>query len=162
MGPTSKEKERFFAKVGPPVIVQSGYTCRLWQAGKDRDGYGMFWIDGKTKRANRVALMIEKGDDFNPDLQVNHHCPNQPDCVNPECLYQGTQRQNVLDAIWDGTHVDNRGSKNRQSKLTEDDIPVIRQRYADGETQQSIANDYAVGRRTIGRIIKGDTWKHTA
>lgn len=156
---TDKDKERFFAKVGPLVPGPKGFMCQLWQASKFKHGgHGAFGINGTMHRASRVALAIELGDDFDHDLQVNHHCPNQPDCVNPACLYPGTQQDNMRDKIRDGNIT--YGAKNGRAKLTETDIPVIRRRYADGESQRAIAKDYGVSQMTISYIVNRKTWKH--
>jgi len=72
-------------------------------------------------------------------------------------LSYGTQRQNMLDKERDGTL--QKGSSNGAAKLTEGDIPVIRQR-AQGETYQAIANDYGCSRSAIAFAVKGKTWAH--
>lgn len=154
--------DRFNSKVGPPIIVPSGFTCRLWQAGKYKDGYGKFWLNGKNERAAKVALMIDLGDNFNhdPSLQANHLCPKQRDCVNPKCLYQGTHPQNMQDSIRDGTFASKIGERNNNSKLTDNDIREIRRRADEGESHSSIAEDFPVSRRQISRIVKGTRWAH--
>lgn len=45
-------------------------------------------------------------------------------------------------------------------KLRAVDIPVIRDRLAQGETSYRIAKDYPVSPATILRIGAGDYWKH--
>ena len=52
------------------------------------------------------------------------------------------------------------GSKHGMAKLTEQDIPVIRQRLAAGEPQRVIALDYGVHQVTISRIKTGKDWSH--
>ena len=47
----------------------------------------------------------------------------------------------------------------RKTKLTEDDIPVIKQRYLAGENTRELAEDYKVSRATILSVINGRTWK---
>ena len=158
---TEKDKARFFAKVGPPVIVPSGRTCRLWQASKhSRTGHGLFRLNGRVTKASRVAKFLEKGDDFNHDEWVLHKCPNRPDCVNPACLYQGDAEDNARDRARDGNEPDRRGSKHPNSKLTETKVLDILERLDAGETQTSIADDYGVGKSTISRIARGVAWEH--
>ena len=55
-----------------------------------------------------------------------------------------------------------RGSQHGLSKLTEDDIPKIRARLANGEVQRVIALDYGVHQVTISRIKTGKDWSHIA
>lgn len=52
------------------------------------------------------------------------------------------------------------GSAHGLSKLTEEDIPVIRRRLKNGETQRVIALDYGVHQVTISRIKTGKDWSH--
>ena len=53
-----------------------------------------------------------------------------------------------------------RGSKHGLAKLTEKDIPVIRQWLKNGEVQRIIALDYGVHQVTISRIKTGKDWSH--
>lgn len=52
------------------------------------------------------------------------------------------------------------GSVHYRAKLTEHDVPAIRQRLAAGESQYSIARDYGVNRGAIAKIKYGQNWKH--
>ncbi len=53
-----------------------------------------------------------------------------------------------------------KGSKNGRAKLTESDIPKIMILYAEGKTQQQIADIYNVTRGSIKEITSGSGWKH--
>lgn len=53
-----------------------------------------------------------------------------------------------------------RGEQNCKAKLKDADIPAIRRRIANGETQARIAADYGVGEEAIGFIHRGKSWKH--
>lgn len=56
---------------------------------------------------------------------------------------------------------DNLGFRNGAhwlAKLTKDDIPIIRQRLANGERQRVIAADYGVHQVTISRVKLGKDW----
>ena len=72
-------------------------------------------------------------------------------------LSYGTHKQNMLDKERDGTAPV--GSFNAAAKLTEGDIPVIRQR-AQRETHQAIAADYGCSRSAISLAVRGETWTH--
>jgi len=52
------------------------------------------------------------------------------------------------------------GSATSKAKLTEADIPVIRQRLALGDAQAAIARGYGVDPKTIRCIKTGQTWGH--
>jgi len=94
--------------------------CLLWQGCKDKDGYGLTSIRGKKLPAHRAVMS------FLSDVSgqyVLHKCANR-DCVNPEHLYLGDQKQNVQDQIDAGTFV--YGSKNGRAKLTEEQVIELR------------------------------------
>lgn len=52
------------------------------------------------------------------------------------------------------------GDNHYGSKISSVDVPVIRQRLANGERPSVICKDYGVIRRTIAFINVGATWKH--
>lgn len=45
-------------------------------------------------------------------------------------------------------------------KLSEADIPIIRERHAQGDTIREIAADLGVGHTAIWRVLRGITWTH--
>lgn len=53
-----------------------------------------------------------------------------------------------------------RGEKASAAKLTAADVVTIRQRHADGETQQALAKEYGVVRNNISNIVNRRSWKH--
>lgn len=68
--------------------------CWNWVGAKDKDGYGIFSIEGKGKRAHRVSYEHWNGTLSN-SLTIDHLCRNTS-CVNPEHLQQVTIRINLL------------------------------------------------------------------
>lgn len=95
--------------------------CLRWLGCKDKDGYGISSIKGVKMPAHRAVMSFVK--DVSGQY-VLHKCTNR-DCVNPEHLYVGDQKQNVQDQIDAGTFV--YGSKNGMSKLTEELVKQIRE-----------------------------------
>ena len=80
-------------------------SCLIWQAAKNRQGYGCFNVprpNGKQKfvLAHRMASRLAFGP-FDPDLDVCHHC-DTPACVEPSHLFLGTQQDNASDAVSKG------------------------------------------------------------
>lgn len=52
------------------------------------------------------------------------------------------------------------GEKGSATKLSDENVKIIKRKLADGETLRSIANQYGVAHRTILRIKQNNTWKH--
>lgn len=88
-------KERFLNKI---IISKNG--CWEWIARKNKGGYGTFQLNKKPILAHRFSYLIFKGEFFN-GLLVCHKCDN-PKCVNPEHLWLGTQKENMLDCYKKG------------------------------------------------------------
>ena len=75
------------------VASQGG--CMVWTAYKDKDGYGLATVNNKRVRAHRVSYEMNYGPI--PDgYYVLHKCDN-PSCIDPEHLFTGTQKDNILD-----------------------------------------------------------------
>jgi hypothetical protein len=146
--PIAYFQERFWAKVNKTD------DCWLWIAVKNNYGYGRFTMGGKKFLAHRLSLEMALGRELSSGLLACHSCRNR-DCVNPAHLREGTPSENNADRIRDGT--DDRGSKSKTSKLTEDQVLAIK---ADTRSQVVIANEYGVHQTTIGQIKLGRAWGH--
>ena len=82
---------RFWSKVD----AAPSDMCWEWLAGKTREGYGQFKVDGKQHPAHRVAFKLAYG--YLPaGLLVRHTCDN-PGCCNPNHLILGTNQDNMSD-----------------------------------------------------------------
>ena len=73
------------------VKVDKAGDCWLWTAGKVR-GYGSFTLDGKMRKAHRVAYEWANGP-ISAGLDLDHLC-HVPACVNPDHLRLATNAQN--------------------------------------------------------------------
>jgi hypothetical protein len=91
---------------------------------------------------------------------VVRHLDDNPENSYASNIAYGTQAENIADSIRNGTFP--RGRKNGRAKLTEGDIPVIRQRARAGESNRSLADSFGVDPAAIAHILKGKTWRHVA
>jgi hypothetical protein len=130
----------------------------LWQAGINQTTrYGDFGPkSGQKVNAHRMAYLLHHG--VLPEGVVRHTCHVQL-CVNPAHLIAGTKADNQKDMVEAGRSL--KGSKNSASKLKEEFIPMIRQRYfLQGQSLTNLAKEFGVTKQAIAAVVNGKTWKH--
>lgn len=149
------DEARFWSK----VTVGDRSECWEWRGARLASGYGEFSVNGKNHRAHRIAYQLSVGD-ISDGLHICHSCDN-PGCVNPAHLWEGTPADNIADRDAKGRNRAPRGSERPNSILTEDAVRDIRLRYATGRvTQKQLASEHGVDTTTVTRIISGQNWKH--
>jgi len=140
---TEEAIKRFWSKVD-----HSG-ECWLWTAGKYRDGYGSFWHH-KDYGAHRVSFFLATG--RTPGV-VMHTCDN-PLCVRPEHLVDGTHGANVQDKVLKGRQA--KGEGHGRTKLTAPQVLEIRARAKEGTT--ALAKEFKVSPKAVRLIIQRKNW----
>lgn len=78
-------------------------NCWIWQGKLSKDNYGYCKQYKRENWAHRVSHILFKKE-IEPGLIICHKCDNPP-CVNPDHLFEGTHKDNFDDMI----------SKNRES-----------------------------------------------
>lgn len=136
-------------------IVDGKRGCWNWQGLCNNKGYGILTRDRKSHKAHRLFYEIHVGP-IPTGMLVCHECDN-PTCVNPKHLFLGTIQDNNLDCKAKGRRPYQPGELAPSVKLTELAVFEIR---ASGESQRSLAKRFGVNRRTIQRILTGETWSH--
>ena len=146
----------------PAKTAENAQTgCLEWTGFKSRDGYGILQTSGKLIKAHRVADCNANGKNLEDitGLVVRHKCDNRK-CLNPDHLEIGTSADNTRDRHM--RNRDARGSKNGNSKLTEDQVLDIRSVYR-GHCRKNgaipLAKKYGVSPSLIGMIARNEIWK---
>lgn len=130
--------------------------CWLWTHGAFNDGYGSVWINGRDLRTNRAMWKAVHGS-IPKGMLVLHKC-DTPMCCNPDHLFLGTQKDNIVDMYRKGRGVDNRGEKHGMSKLTNSDVVQIKSMITEGRAHKEIAHHFGVTRSAIYLIATGQRW----
>jgi hypothetical protein len=151
--------EAFFKNVDKngPYQENLDSNCWDWTGGTDRKGYGRFRMDGFSA-SHRFSYWIHNEKQLPDDLLVCHKC-DRPSCVNPEHLFLGTHKDNLVDMAEKkrGCH----GEKSIEAKITEADVYEIRRLYEAGKfTQLELGEIYDLNQATISSIVNGRSWKH--
>jgi len=89
---SEKDLVRFWAKVD----IRNGNEYDEWGGSKDKDGYGIFWLNGKNYRAHRIAYILANGQI--PDGKFVLHCCDNPGCPKADHFFLGTTKDNMQDA----------------------------------------------------------------
>lgn len=170
----------------PPHRPELG-PCWVWQAGFFDDGYPAFHPTGKKAwrgkrlwRGNRFALVIKLGRDLGDGMHALHECDN-PSCVRPEHLFEGTELDNARDRDRKGRrrqgsaanaargdrngarrHPERvaRGERHGVAKLDEHTVVAIRAWYSSGSTLKETAAKFGIAFSHVHRIVKRLAWAH--
>lgn len=141
--------ERFWA-----MVDKSGEHW-LW-TGYLSNGYGSILVDGKAERVHRYSWTVHNGPI--PDgIDVLHKCDIR-NCVKPDCLFLGTDLDNIRDMIAKGRSVNVTGEKHGMAKLTESDVKELRRLYAANVGPTRIAKRFPISKSQIWNIVRGKSW----
>jgi hypothetical protein len=161
------------------IKIDEETGCWEWQGRRDKDGYGLlYWVNPQTgvrfQRAHRVSCELFAGP-LDSSLMVLHSCDN-PRCIYPLYLSQGTARENKIDCAKKGRvgtgynwrpEAILRGESRGQAKLTEGIVREIRRRKQERNCsiralERQLADEFGVCIGTVKKVMWGKTWKHVA
>ena len=126
--------------------------------GRDKRGRYRIRYGGKLEFLHRMVLEEELERRIHDGMQANHHCDN-PGCINPRHLYEGTQTENVADMDRRGRRRNPRGADHGIAKLDPEQVIEIRALRKAGLTQTRIAEVVGTSQSNVSRILTGRGWK---
>lgn len=137
--------------------------CRIWPRGlMKKEGYPIQSIEGKTQLPTRLILSRKLGRPIGEGMRACHSCDVRS-CFYEGHLFEGTQKENVNDAIRKRRMSQvNTGEQNPNSKFTEIQILEIRKYYEENPdiSQRALGSLFGVSQKNIRRILLRETWKH--
>lgn len=139
------------------VLVSDG--CCLWDGPKFSNGYGRFNYKGRSLLAHRVAFTLVEGP---PESEVVMHTCDVKLCVRTTHLRDGSQSENVQDAVDKGLFVPKglSGEAHGRAKLSRDDVLLIRKLYSEGVPPQEILSQFDTSEGTLYNVVARRTWTH--
>lgn len=145
-----RRETRFWGKVD-----RTG-ECWVWTGYKTPQGYGKFqYAHGKPMLAHRYAYYLGAGEW--PKNFACHKCDN-PWCVRPSHLFDGTHKENMEDCAKKGRTSRKptvRGEQVNTAKITSTDAVAI---YKSLEPTSVLAARYGVTREAVYLIKSGRNW----
>lgn len=139
-------------------IPEPNSGCWLWEGVISPNGYGQISKYGpptQTFYAHRLSWQAHHG--AIPDkMFVCHHCDVRS-YINPDHLFVGTARDNLVDMYNKGRGNPLRGEAHHAARFSEAAIESIR---ADPRGPSAISKDYGCDRQYIWRIKNNQIWKN--
>jgi hypothetical protein len=147
-----KEIDRFWSKVdkGDPSDPDA---CWVWTGSTFWDGYGSITVQKRTYMAHRFSYSLATGKELPSHVLILHSCDN-PACVNPRHLSEGTRSKNMQDMLARGRWRPGKSVK----KLDCERAAQMRRDHESGEGKKALARKYNVVPKTVRTVLKGETW----
>ncbi len=131
--------------------------CWMFHNASEKHPYGRYMLNLHEVSAHRASWEISHGAIPN-GMHVCHKC-DAPGCVNPEHLFLGTAKDNVMDMVRKGRAVGNRSKGELASHvvLNEDQVRKIR---ASTAKHVELARELNVSPGAIRSVRARRSWKH--
>lgn len=162
---SEKQELRYWSKVKiVPTIdpeAQCGTpenACWPWMASLNTYGYGQFGLDGERRavRAPRLSFFFSYGADPYP-CDICHLCDvvmgkASRACCNPNHMFLGSRRDNIADREAKGRTAF--GAALPQTRMFDEQVKVVLERRAKGESFAVIGKDYEMTPSGIFYAVK--------
>ena len=129
--------------------------CLEWTA--SGNPYGKSNILRHIVYAHRMAFVLARG--VVPEGEVMHKC-NNPKCINPEHLVEGSHAENMQYMHECGRHEAVRGEANKSAKLTIEQVREARALYRAGTSAGKIARRFGVSQVAAWKMVTNKSWRH--
>jgi len=134
-----------------------GEQCLTWPFTVGHDGRGRIAV-GEFRQAHRYMCFLLNGPAPSTIHEAAHSCGKGHEaCVHPKHLRWATPVENAADREIHGTQA--RGEKHHSSKLTRDQVDLIRDMRYSGLANGEIGALFGVHAETVGDIYRGITWQ---
>jgi hypothetical protein len=123
-------------------------------------GYGQ--LSGETVSSKKALISVHRFSyeifvgAIDRGMNVCHSCDIRA-CFNPKHLFQGTQRDNMIDCSKKGRANKPRGEHHRSAVLSESQVALIRSSH---DNPGALARRFGVRRQTIDAILSFKSWRH--
>ena len=145
-----KGSQRWEGKVLASRAAKNGYPMVILSRGAGR---------GAHSYVHQLVLLAFVGP-CPEGLEVCHNNGRRTD-NRLENLRYDTRSANAMDRHAHGTFNPRRGEDCPSAKLCERDVRWVRENVG-GMSQRAMARVLGVGHRTVGAVIRGESWKHIA
>lgn len=145
-------EEKFWSRV---ALTANPDKCWEWQGKTNKYGYSQVKYKGKYRYVYALAWFLVKG--AFSKLNLLHSCDN-PKCVNPNHLREGTHQDNMQDMV--NRNRQAKGEKIWTSKLTTTQVMEIKTLISNRIPLRQIAETFGVTWFCIYDIKREKNWKH--
>lgn len=143
---------RFWSRV---ALTADPERCWEWQGNTTGYGYGNLKVNGRQVDTHQAAWYFTYGE-FSKKW-ILHSCDN-PRCVNPRHLREGTPADNTKDMI--DRLRGYMGERHYKTDFSAADVLKLRERMALGESDAKLAKEFNTARCTMNAIRHRRNWKH--
>lgn len=137
------------------LITSNG--CWEWQGCKNKEGYGRIYVYSRVYMyTHRASFEVYHGRTVVQGLHVLHKC-NNPKCINPNHLYEGTPKDNYQDQVAAKTCAV--GEKHGHAKRSLQDVRRMIADYENGMPVVEICKKYNCKYSTAWSTVKRIIWR---
>lgn len=125
-------------------------ACWRWKGATKGNGYGNTRVGSLNVTAHRRSYYLFVGD-IPEGMDVCHVCDNRY-CVNPDHLFTGTRKDNMLDAKTKGR------TRGGGAHLPKETVISIVERLNSGHSSRKVSNDMGIPYGRVSAIKAGRSY----